>query len=88
MDPDRARRLMKPYCRPFFLVRWAARAGVAVALCIAATLNVAAADDGRVMGRLAVSLGSGDWSFGLVAETVSRDQRTSSAGRCRSRGLT
>ena len=37
---------------------------------------MAAADDVRVMGRLAVPLGSGDWGFGFVAETVSPEQRT------------
>lgn len=67
---------MKPYRRFFSLVRMAARAGVAVAFGVSATLNVAAADDGRVMGRLAVSLGSGDWGFSLVAETASREHRT------------
>ena len=71
---------MNPYRRPRSLIRVAARAGVAVACGVAATLNVAAADDGRVMGRLAVSLGSGDWGFGLVAETESRDQRTGERG--------
>ena len=67
---------MKPYRRFCSLVRMAARAGVAVAFGVSATLNVAAADDGRVMGRLAVSLGSGDWGFSLVAETVFREHRT------------
>lgn len=67
---------MKPYRRAFSLIRLAARAGVAVAVGAAATFNVAAADDGRVIGRLVVSLGSGDWGFGLVAETVSRGQWT------------
>ena len=67
---------MKLYRRSFSLIRLAACAVVAIAFGMAATLNVAAADDGRVMGRLAVSLGSGDWSFGLVAETGSREHRT------------
>ena len=58
------------------LIRLAARATVAVVLGVAAALNMAAADDIRVMGRLAVPLGSGDWGFGFLAETVSREQRT------------
>lgn len=67
---------MKPYRWPVPLIRLAARASVAVALGVAAPFNMATADDIRVMGRLAVPLGSGDWGLGFVAETVSGEQRT------------
>ena len=71
---------MNPYRRPRSLIRVAARASIAIAIGVAATLSVASADDGRVTGRLAVSLGSGNWSFGLVAETVSREHRAGERG--------
>lgn len=67
---------MKPYRWPASLIRSAARASVAAALVVAAPFNMAAADDIRVMGRLAVPLGSGGWGLGFVAETASREQRT------------
>ena len=67
---------MKPCRCSSSLIRLAAHATVVVALGVAATLNMAAADDMRVMGRLVVPLGSGDWGYGLIAETMSREQRT------------
>ena len=41
-----------------------------------AALNTAAADEMRVMGRLALPLGSGDWSIGVRATSVAEDQGT------------
>lgn len=56
------------------VVRLAARATVAVGLTLgaAAALNMATADDTRIMGRLVLPLGSGDWGLTFRAETVSQ----------------
>ena len=63
---------------PLSIVRLAAGATVAVGLTLgaAAALNMAAADDTRVMGRLVLPFGSGDWGFAVRAETVAQEQWT------------
>ena len=63
---------------PLSVVRLAAGATVAVGLTlgVSATLNMAAADDTRVMGRLVLPFGSGDWGFAVRAETVAQEQWT------------
>lgn len=67
---------MNMRCCPTLVVRLAARTTVAVGLTLgaAAALNVATADDTRVMGRFVLPLGSGDWGLTFRAETVSQVQ--------------
>ena len=61
---------------PLSVVRLAARTTVVAGLTlgIAAALNMATADDTRVMGRFVLPLGSGDWGLTFRAETVSQLQ--------------
>ena len=63
---------------PLSVVRLAAGATVAVGLTIgaAAALNMVAADDTRVMGRLVLPFGSGDWGFAVRAETDAQERWT------------
>lgn len=60
---------------PSSLVRVAAYAVLAVVLGLSPAPEAAAADL-RVMGRLALSFGSGDWSLGVRAHADARERRT------------
>ena len=60
---------------PSSLVRVAGCAVLAAVLGLSSALGAAAADL-RVMGRLALSFGSGDWSLGVRADTDARERRT------------
>ena len=66
------------------VVRFAAGATVAamVTLGVVVLLNMAAADDTRVMGRLVLPFGSGDWGFAVRAETVAQAQWTGKVKQC------
>ena len=60
---------------PSSLVRVASCALLAAVLGLSSAPGVAAADL-RVMGRLALSFGSGDWSLGVRADADARERRT------------
>ena len=60
---------------PSSLVRVAGCAVLAAVLGLSSALGAAAADL-RVMGRLALSFGSGDWSLGVRANADARERRT------------
>ena len=62
-------------CVPSSLVRVAGCAVLAAVLGLSSALGAAAADL-RVMGRLALSFGSGDWSLGVRADADARERRT------------
>ena len=65
---------MKPYRCLLSLVRLAARATVVAALGVATSPGMAAEDDMRVVGRMVIPIGSGDWGFGFVAGTVAQER--------------
>ena len=62
-------------CVPSSLVRVAGSAVLAAVLGLSSASGAAAADL-RVMGRLAPSFGSGDWSLGVRADADGRERRT------------